>query len=213
MGDAGQGVDGGASVVRAPAMRASVVGASMVLALAACGRGPGSSAAEPSRRYVLGRAASPELIRARDVDVAPDGEGLPAGNGSTADGAKIFAVKCASCHGTSGEGMPPAYPALISPQPAPTNFIFSSDFTAARTIGNFWPYATTVFDYIRRAMPHTAPGSLSNDEVYALTAWLLAANHVIAADATLDAKSLVAVKMPNASRFVRDNRRGGRELR
>ena len=82
-----------------------------------------------------------------------------------------------------------------------------------RTIGNYWPYATTVFDYVRRAMPHTQPGSLTNDEVYALTAYLLAANQVIPMNSTLDAATLRAVKMPYVDRFVRDDRRGGHEVR
>jgi hypothetical protein len=90
---------------------------------------------------------------------------------------------------------------------------FATNDKLTKTIGNYWPYATTVFDYVRRAMPHTQPGSLTNDEVYSLTAWLLAANQVIPAHATLDAASLRAVKMPYVDRFVPDDRRGGREVR
>jgi cytochrome c len=179
-------------------------------ALASCG---GGRDAEPSRRYELGRAATPQEIAALDVDVGPDGEGLPAGRGSAAQGAALFTQKCAACHGPRGEGTRPLYPAIVGRDPRGEGFPFGTDPNLSRTIGNYWPYATTVFDYVRRAMPHAAPGSLPNDEIYALTAYLLAANQVIPMDATLDAASLKAVKMPYAGRFVRDNRRGGRELR
>ncbi|HVT38330.1 MAG TPA: cytochrome c [Gemmatimonadaceae bacterium] len=186
---------------------------SAVLVLAACGDGPAMSGAEPARRYGLGRTAAQEEITARNVAVGPGGEGLPAGSGSVAEGAMIYARKCASCHGTKGEGIAPAYPAIVGRDPGTEHFAFSKDWKAPRTIGNYWPYATTVFDYVRRAMPHAAPGSLTDNEVYAVTAWLLAANQVIAADARLDAKSLAAVKMPYQGRFVPDNRRGGRGLK
>ena len=117
------------------------------------------------------------------------------------------------CHNKAGEGMPPVYPALIGRDPKAEGFHFASDPKLVKTIGNYWPHATTVFDYVRRAMPFTAPGSLSNDEVYALTAFLLAANKVIPAGATLDAQSLRRVKMPYADKFVPDDRRGGAEVR
>ena len=91
--------------------------------------------------------------------------------------------------------------------------MFATDFTLTKTIGNYWPHATTVFDYVRRAMPLLQPGSLANDEVYALTAYLLAANNVMPITATLDAVSLKQVKMPYAGKFVTDNRRGGREVK
>jgi mono/diheme cytochrome c family protein len=187
--------------------------AAAALLLAACTDGTATSGAGRARHYGLGSAARPEEIAARDVDVGPDGQGLPAGSGSAAEGAAIYAQKCASCHGAKGEGIAPAYPAVVGRDPVTENFAFSKDWKAPKTIGNYWPYATTVFDYVRRAMPHAAPGSLTDNEVYALTAWLLAANQVLPADATLDAKSLAAVKMPYQGRFVRDNRRGGRGLR
>lgn len=191
-------------------MRPLVLVSSIAL-VAACGGG--RPAAEPSRRYELGRAATPQEVAAVDVDVGPDGEGLPAGSGTVAQGEALFAQKCASCHGPKGAGMPPALPAIVGRDPAAEGFRFGTDPKLNKTIGNYWPYATTVFDYVRRAMPHPAPGSLTNDEVYALTAWLLAANQVIPRDATLDAASLKAVKMPYAGKFVPDNRRGGREVR
>jgi mono/diheme cytochrome c family protein len=169
--------------------------------------------AEPPRHYDLGRAATPQEIAVLDVDVGPDGEGLPAGSGTVAQGEALFAQKCAACHGARGEGIPPTYPAIVGRDPSAEGFQFGKDPKLNRTIGNYWPYATTIFDYVRRAMPHSAPGSLTNDEVYALTAYLLAANQVIPVTASLDAASLKAVKMPYADKFVRDNRRGGREVK
>jgi len=109
--------------------------------------------------------------------------------------------------------MPPAFPALVGRDPKGEGFPFASDWRITRTIGNYWPEATTIFDYVRRAMPHSAPGSLTNDEVYALTAFLLAANQVISRDAALDSASLMQVKMPYHDKFVRDNRRGGNEVK
>ncbi len=148
-----------------------------------------------------------------DVDVAPDGAGLPRGQGTVAEGRAIYAQQCARCHGANGEGMPPVNPPVIGRPAIAENFAFGTNPTLPRTIGNYWPYATTVFGYVRKAMPLDAPGSLSNDEVYAVTAYLLAANQVIPMTTTLDSASLVAVKMPYVERFVPDDRRGGREIR
>lgn len=180
--------------------------------LAGCSSNP-SAGAEPVGHYALGRAATPAEITNWSTEIGPDGTELPPGSGTVAGGAAIFAAKCASCHGPKGEGMEPAYPALIGRDPKGENFVFDTDWRITRTIGNYWPYATTVFDYVRRAMPLTQPGSLSNDEVYSLTAYLLAANQVIPMNSTLDAAALRAVKMPYVDRFVRDDRRGGHEVR
>jgi S-disulfanyl-L-cysteine oxidoreductase SoxD len=188
--------------------RASVVAAALVVA--ACHRDRG---AEPARRYGLGRAATSVEIAARDIDVGPDGVGLPAGSGTPAQGEAVFTQKCASCHGAHGEGKLPLYPRLVGRDPRAETFAFATDPSLSRTIGDYWPYATTVFDYVRRAMPSTAPGILTNDEVYAVTAYLLAANRVIPAATTLDATVLATVKMPAAGRFVRDTRRGGHEVK
>jgi len=165
------------------------------------------------RRYGLGRVATAQEIAAHDIDVAPSGEGLPRGAGSVAEGQALFAQQCASCHGDHGEGKSPLYPRLVGRDPIAEHFVFGSTPGLPRTIGNYWPYATTVFDYVRRAMPLTAPGSLTNDQVYALTAYLLAANAVVPNDARLDSASLAAVKMPYANRFIPDDRRGGREVK
>ena len=170
--------------------------------------GPGGG-----ERYGLGRTPSDSEIAAWDIDVGPDGVELPPGRGTVAEGEALYRAQCAMCHNKGGEGMPPAYPAIIGRDPKGEGFHFASDPKLVKTIGNYWPHATTVFDYVRRAMPYTAPGSLTDDQVYALTAFLLAANKVIPADATLDAASLTRVKMPYADRFVPDDRRGGGEVR
>ena len=193
--------------------RRAVIAASL-LAVAACAGGDRDTGrAEPARQYGLGRPATSAEIAALDVDVGPDGAGLPAGHGSVAQGRTIYARQCASCHGANGEGVPPLTPPLIGRPASAENFVFGTNPTLPRTIGNYWPYATTVFDYVRRAMPLDTPGSLTNDDVYAVTAYLLAANQVIPMTATLDSASLAAVKMPYVDRFVPDDRRGGREIR
>ncbi|MHB1311039.1 MAG: c-type cytochrome [Gemmatimonadaceae bacterium] len=191
-----------------------------LVVLAACDRAATPSvpsvsagAEEPLRHYDLGRPATPTEVAARDIDVGPDGEGLPAGSGTVAQGAAIFKGKCMMCHGAKGEGVPPAFPRLIGREAKAEGFVFARDWKLDHTIGNYWPYATTVYDYVRRAMPLLQPGSLTNDEVYSLTAFLLASNQVIPMDATLDAASLKQVKMPYADKFVDDDRRGGHTVK
>jgi mono/diheme cytochrome c family protein len=153
------------------------------------------------KQFALGHTANPTRIAALDGDPLL----LPAGSGTAEQGAGIYAASCASCHGANGEGKPPAYPQLLG---GPKTFDFASDPKIPRTIGNYWPYATTLYDYIRRAMPLTAPGSLTADQTYAVTAYLLNREGVLAAGSTLDSKSLAAVQMPARSHFVLDDRRG-----
>jgi S-disulfanyl-L-cysteine oxidoreductase SoxD len=176
---------------------------------------PGAVAGGPGagKRYAFGRTPTRAEVAAWNTDIGPHGRELPPGRGTAPQGAALYQAKCAMCHNTNGQGMPPVYPALIGRDPKAEGFHFASDPKLVKTIGNYWPYATTVFDYVRRAMPYNAPGSLSNDEVYALTAFLLAGNKVIPPDATLDAQALRRVKMPYADRFVLDDRRGGAEVR
>jgi cytochrome c len=164
--------------------------------------GPGASA-----RYGLGRAPNAAVLARMNLDVGADGTELPAGRGTAAQGAVLYAAKCAMCHGQKGEGMPPAFPRLLGRDPKAENFAFASDPKLPHTIGNYWPYATTLFDYIRRAMPLTAPGSLTDDQVYALSAYLLSAEHVIADSTVLDAATLRKVRMPYRDRFVPDDRK------
>lgn len=193
----------------------------VLVALGACSKDQPAAAngaaagfsAIPAKHYGLGRAATPAEVAALDIDVGPDGSGLPAGSGSATAGADLFQKKCSMCHGPKGQGMLPAFPLLISRDPKAEGFAFASDFKLQKSIGNYWPHATTVFDYVRRAMPLLQPGSLTNDEVYALTAFLLAANEVIPMSATLDSASLMQVKMPYRDKFVNDNRRGGNEVK
>lgn len=166
--------------------------------------GPGPAAAQAPARFGFGRPATAAEIAAIDIDIKPDGSGLPAGRGTPADGAPIYASKCAQCHGKTGTEGPNDI--LVGREPR-TGFPFSQEPDLRHTIGNYWPYATTVFDYIRRAMPPTAPGSLTDDEVYALTAFLLHANELIAEGEVVDKAMLPKVRMPAREHFVPDTRR------
>jgi S-disulfanyl-L-cysteine oxidoreductase SoxD len=184
----------------------------VLLSAAACGRGRPAEGVRPDTggqpaRYGVGRPATQADIAPRDIDVGPDGAGLPPGSGTWARGAEVYAAKCASCHGPKGEGVAPAYPRIVGREPR-EGFPFGRDLKYAKTVGNYWPYATTIFDYVRRAMPQQAPGSLTDDETYALVAWLLAENEVVAKDAVIDARTLPQVRMPARDRFVRDDRGG-----
>jgi|SRR5579872_1147767 len=156
----------------------------------------GTTIADAGQRYGFGQPATTAEIAGWDIDVnGLTGAGLPPGSGSVAQGQKIFEAKCAACHGVFGEGAG-RYPVLAGGQ---------GSLTADRpvkTVGSYWPYAPTLFDYIRRAMPFTAPQTLSNDEVYAVVAYILNLNNIVPSDAVLDAKSLAAIKMPNRDGFV-----------
>ena len=175
--------------------------------LASCDASP--SAADPS--FGLGHTPTPARLAAIDIDVDPSGAGLPAGSGTSSDGAVVYAAKCASCHGAKGEGLAPV-PPLVGRTPD-VGYDFARADRAPRTIGNYWPYATTVFDYVRRAMPQNAPGSLSDTETYAVVAWLLHENGIIGANAEMNATALPAVQMPARGIFVLDDRQGGRPFR
>jgi mono/diheme cytochrome c family protein len=177
-----------------------------VLSGAAC-RAEGQSAP----RYGVGRPATPAEIAAWDIDVNPSGAGLPAGRGTATDGARVYAAKCATCHGANGEGLP-AGPALVGRKPR-EGFPFGQSLKYTKTVGNYWPYATTLYDYINRAMPATAPGSLTADEIYGVVAWVLSRNEIIDSTAVMDAASLPRVRMPARERFVPDDRRPGAEFR
>jgi S-disulfanyl-L-cysteine oxidoreductase SoxD len=170
-------------------MRAEV----FVAAVIAAGLGL-VGAAFAGEDYGLGRAATPDEIAGWNIDVAPDGTGLPPGKGDVSQGAAIFADRCAACHGANGEGKP------MDRLVGGAGTIASAK--PVKTIGSYWPYATTLYDFIHRAMPFNAPQSLSPDEVYAVCAYLLYLNHLAPSDAVLDARSLPKVAMPNRGAFV-----------
>ena len=154
--------------------------------------------------FGLGRPARPAEIKAWDIDIMPDGRGLPAGTGRIKNGQLIYQSKCVSCHGNGDK-------ASLELPGGPLFLYHPTEKT--KTIGTYWPYATTIFDYVRRAMPYNAPGSLSNQEVYDLTAFLLFANKVIPENAVINQQSLPKIEMPAKKRYVTDNRRGGNEIR
>ena len=185
----------------------------MAAVLAACQMADQGKEAAPAS-YGLGTPATPAEIASLNSDVSPSGEGLPPGHGDATRGEALYQAQCASCHGAKGEGVPgnPAGPQLVGREPR-EGFGFGNDPKLVRTIGNYWPEASTLFDYIKRTMPLTAPGTLSDDDVYSLTAHLLVANEILPAGATLDSASLMAVKMPAKDKFVPDNRRGGKEVK
>lgn len=157
-----------------------------------------AAAAQAAPRYGLGRPALPAEIAAWNIDIDHDGRNLPAGSGNVAQGREVFAGQCASCHGAKGEG------GMGDPLVGGRGSLASAK--PVKTVGSFWPYAPTLFDYIRRAMPMNAPQSLSIDEVYAVSAYILNLNGLVPEDAVLDASSLAAVRMPNRDGFVSDPR-------
>lgn len=142
----------------------------------------------------LGQPATAADIAAWELSIPPSGQGLPPGSGTAVQGAEIYRAKCASCHGANGAGKPAD--ALAGGMGS------LSSATPLKTVGSYWPYATTLFDYVRRAMPYDRPLSLSDDEVYAVSAYILALNGIIREDAALDAKTLPQVAMPNRNGFV-----------
>jgi cytochrome c len=138
--------------------------------------------------------ATPAEVAGWDVSIPPDGTGLPLGRGTSAQGAVVFEQKCQSCHGERGAGQP--NDRLVGGHGT------LAGKTPVRTIGSYWPYATTVFDYVRRAMPYTQSHSLSDDEVYAVTAYLLHLNGIIGESDVMNAEALPKVKMPNRDNFI-----------
>ena len=170
-------------------MRNVVLPAALTLSLAA-----GMALAQSTN---LGKPISEADIARWDIAILPDGTGLPPGSGTPAQGAKVYAEKCVSCHneGGKGGGAPGAGP-LIGGAP------LTNGIDTPKTIANFYGYATTVFDYIRRGMPYNMPRSMSDEEVYAVTAYILALNKIIGENDVIDAKTLPAVKMPNRDNFI-----------
>lgn len=142
----------------------------------------------------FGRPATSGEIAAIDISIPPSGEGLPPGSGNALSGEGLYLQKCAACHAEGGKGKPADK--LVG------GIGTLGSATPVRSVGSYWPYATTLFDYIRRTMPLNAPMSLTNDETYSLTAYVLAINGIVANDQTIDEKTLPKVRMPNRNGFV-----------
>lgn len=180
--------------MRAPSFRSAWKSRLLIVVLT----GSTSLFAEAQAVYKLGRPATAAEVASWNLDVAPDGKNLPAGSGSVRKGREVYMAQCAACHGAAGEGgigdrLSGGVGTLASPKPV-------------RTVGSYWPYATTLFDYIRRAMPLHAPQSLTAADVYAVSGYVLFLNGLVPEDATMDARTLSSVQMPNRDGFVPDPR-------
>ena len=155
-----------------------------------------AAAVAQAPKYGIGRTATPEEIRQWDSSARPDGKGLPAGSGSAALGKEIFANRCSKCHGSAGQGGDAA--PLVGGRGT------LNTAKPLKTVESYWPYATTVFDYVKRAMPFKQPGILTNDQVYAVTAYVLFLGKIVPENSVLDAQSLPGIRMPNRDGFVPD---------
>ncbi|MEH6504069.1 MAG: c-type cytochrome [Cycloclasticus sp.] len=155
--------------------------------------------AENVGHFGVGKTATPEEIAGWDIDIRPDGKGLPAGQGSVEQGEPLYEAKCASCHGSFGEGQG-RWPILAGGEDSLT------EERPEKTVGSFWPYASTLWDYINRAMPYPTPKSLTPNEVYAISAYILYLNEIVEDDFVLDQSNLATVKMPNEENFYIDDR-------
>jgi cytochrome c len=152
-----------------------------------------------SRRLGIGREAKPEEIAGWDIDIRPDGQGLPVGKGSVKDGEALYTRRCAGCHGEFGEGAG-RWPALSG------GVGMLAGDRPVKTIGSYWPYASTVIDYVRRAQPFGDALSLSNDELYAVVAYLLHLNDLVDRDFVLDKDTFRSIRLPNENSFIDDDR-------
>ena len=170
-----------------------IAGAASVALFATVGVFAAESTIGTNQRPNLGQPITPKDLAPWDITVMPDGTGLPPGSGTAAQGAPVFQAKCAACHGENGKGGEAT--AVIAGPPRAT-------LDGGKTIANFWPYATTIFDFVRRAMPANAPKSLTDQEVYALTAYLLYLNKLIGENDVIDAQTLPRVQMPNRDNFI-----------
>ncbi|HEV2572373.1 cytochrome c [Methylocella sp. CPCC 101449] len=178
--------------------RNSLLSGLMLGALLAFASGP-LQAEQAKKPIGLGRIALPEEIAAWDIDIRPDGQGLPPGKGSVKEGEEVFLNQCAACHGEFGEGAG-RWPVLVGGRGT-----LDKD-NPDKTIGSYWPFASTTFDYIRRAMPFGNAQSLTPDEVYALTAFLLNMNDIVKDDFVLSRENFSSLKMPNVGGFYDDDR-------
>jgi cytochrome c len=170
----------------------------VALCFAACGALRAQT--NSGKQTGLGRPASADEVKQRDITTLPNGAGLPEGKGTAAQGEAVYRDNCASCHGPNGEGNLPQGPQLVG------GIGTLATENPVRTVGSFWPYATSVWDYIHRAMPLNQPGSLSADDTYAITAFLLNRNKIIEANEVMNKESLPKVLMPNRDGFIPDAR-------
>lgn len=148
----------------------------------------------------VGQPATAAEIDRQDITVLPNGQGLPDGSGAPEQGEAIYKAKCAVCHGENGEGKPPTGVQLVG------GIGTLATAKPVKTIGSYWPFATSVWDYIHRSMPYAQPGTLSADETYAVTAFLLFKNGIIPRDQAMNKETLPKVLMPNRNGFIPDNR-------
>jgi cytochrome c len=181
---------------------AFVVGAAISLTVAPVwtGQAAAQTTKSPTPKYGVGHAPAPQEIAAWDISIAPDGTGLPAGQGNAEEGAKVYQARCQECHGNEAKGADEAplvggHDTLATDKPL-------------KTATGYWPYATILFDYTRRAMPFKDPGTLSDNHVYAVVAYLLSLDGIIEKDAVMNAETLPKVEMPNRNGFLRDPRPG-----
>jgi S-disulfanyl-L-cysteine oxidoreductase SoxD len=172
--------------------RLAIGAALLAIGAATAAAAPALAADEPH----FGKPVAAEDLAAWDISIGPDGAGLPSGNGTVAQGEMVYAAKCQACHGEKGAGRPNdrlvGGIGSLAPDKGPP----------VKTVGSYWPYATTLFDYVRRAMPWDKPKSLSDREVYAVAAYILNLNGLIGREDVMDAQSLPKVKMPNRDGFV-----------
>jgi cytochrome c len=152
-----------------------------------------------AQQYGIGRPATPEEIKTRNISVAPDGTGLPPGHGTVEQGREIYNSRCALCHGDRGQGID-SYPTLVGGRGT------LASKKPELTVGSYWPYSTTVWDYIHRTMPYQQPGTLSPNETYAVTAYILYMNGIVDGKTDLTQRTLPDVKMPNRDGFIPDTR-------
>jgi cytochrome c len=155
--------------------------------------------ASASPRYGLGRTPSAAELATADISISPTGIGLPKGHGTARDGETVYLARCAGCHGLHAEGLGD-FPALVGGRGT------LATKSPLLTVGSYWPFATTLFDYVRRAMPYTSPGTLSSDDIYEVVAFVLFKNEILAADVVVDAQTLPRIVMPNADGFRADPR-------
>ncbi|WP_420633228.1 c-type cytochrome [Candidatus Palauibacter sp.] len=186
-------------------------GPTVTMVPATPGEGSAGRAGAVEAVYGFGTPAAESQIAAWDIDIGPDGAGLPPGQGTVEEGLEVWVRhRCILCHGPTGREGPND---IIAGRIPGDEFPFANDRSLRSTVGNYWPYATTLFDYTRRAMPFDLPGTMTDEEVYAVVGAMLYFNDLLPADAVVDSATVVDTHMPTRNRFVPDNRTGGPTIR